>query len=127
MPCKDAPQLPSDQREIIRQILAYVIVHPQAKDTLEGISKWWGPKGHMESSIAEIQDGLNFLVARGWMRERVVTPTPKIYGMNKGRLAQIKAFLHELECKTAEEKGQKRKMLCTNEGNENLRILNWII
>jgi hypothetical protein len=104
MPSPDASQLPSHQRSILRQILAYVIVYPDAKDTLQGIRKWWRLGGRAEPGEDEIQGVLNFLVARGWVTEREVTPAPRIYGLNKERLAEITAFLQELECRTADGK-----------------------
>ena len=99
MPSPDASQLPGDQRRLLRQILAYVTAHPEAKDTLEGIRRWWGPSGRVELSSEEIQNVLNFLVARGWVTEREVTPAPRIYGLNQKLLAEITAFLQELEGK----------------------------
>lgn len=95
MPSPGASQIPSHQRSLIRQILAYVVAHPEAKDTLEGIRKWWGPSGRVELSGEEIQNVLNSLVALGWVTEREVTPAPRIYGLNQERLAEIKAFLQE--------------------------------
>jgi hypothetical protein len=82
---------------ILRHILAYVLAHPEAKDTVEGIRQWWGLEGRTEPSEDELQKVLKFLVVRGWMTAREVTPTPRIYGVSKERLAEIEVFMRELE------------------------------
>ncbi len=85
-------------RKMMQQILHYLIEHPDAKDTIEGILKWWFPKNHVERQI-EVREALNVLVSKEWLTERELTPSPKIYGLNKDHLKEIKGFLHELESK----------------------------
>jgi hypothetical protein len=97
MPAADASQLTSRQRSLLHQILAYVVAHPEAKDTLEGIRKWWGLEGRAAVREDEVQGALDVLVARDWMIKREVTPAPRIYGVNKNQLTEIRAFLQELE------------------------------
>lgn len=92
----DATHLTQYQQTILRQLLAYMLTHPDAKDTLPGIRKWWGVEDQTELGGAGIQRVLDFLVARGWATEREVTPAPKIYGLNKERLAEIGAFVQTL-------------------------------
>ncbi len=97
VPTSETTPLPKHQRRVLRQILTYVLAHPNAKDTLEGIHKWWGLEGRAEFKRDRIQKALKFLMSRGWVTEREVTPTPRIYGVNKEQLAEIKAFLQTLE------------------------------
>jgi len=97
MSSADASRLPSPQRSMLRQMLAYMTVHPDAKDTVEGIRKWWRLAGRSVPTEEEMQEVLDFLAAREWLAERQVTPTQKIYGVNKERLGEITAFLQELE------------------------------
>lgn len=100
VPKREDKQLSTSQQKILREILVYVVAHPDAKDTVEGIRKWWGLKGRTEPGEDEgIQRALDFLVTRRWVREREVTPAPRIYGVNKARLTEITAFLQELESK----------------------------
>lgn len=82
---------------VIQQILRYLIVHPDAKDTVQGILRWWLPKDPVEHSEGEVQEALDVLVTRRWLTKRQTTSSHKIYAMNKGKLEVIKAFLRELE------------------------------
>ncbi len=88
------------RQKLIEEILHYLTEHPDAKDTLEGILKWWTPKSQAEIDGKAIQEVLDFLVSKGWLTKREIFPSPKIYGLNKNRLKEIKAFLRELTNKT---------------------------
>ncbi len=93
----EVTQLTKHQQTILRQLLAYMLIHPDAKDTIRGIRKWWRVEGQTELSGVGIQRVLDFLVAQEWATEREVTPAPKIYGLNKERLAEIATFLQQLQ------------------------------
>ena len=47
------------------EVLAYLSSHPNAADTLEGITNWWLPRQRYERGRRRIQDTLDQLVARG--------------------------------------------------------------
>lgn len=76
-----------------REILRYLIEHPGAMDTAEGVRKWWLPRDGVEPGVEEVQAVLNFLVSKGWLIARDTTPSPKIYGVNPDVLENIKKFL----------------------------------
>jgi len=80
----------------MQDILRYLIAHPQAKDTLEGIIAWWCPKIGVECGKAEVQEVLDQLVSRGWLMERESRPVQTIYGLNKERREEIELFLQRL-------------------------------
>jgi hypothetical protein len=77
----------------MRLILQYCIEHPDAKDTPEGIQKWWLPKGQMDRGIDEVQSALDLLISRGWLRKRGRIPSKEIYGINKDCIPEIRSFL----------------------------------
>ena len=81
---------------LMQDILRYLIAHPQAKDTLEGIIAWWCPKSRIECGKAEVQEVLDQLVSRGWLMERESRPVQTIYGLNKERREEIELFLQRL-------------------------------
>ena len=45
------------------QILAYLKEHPQASDTIEGISQWWLPGVYHTKSLGEVRAALEHLVS----------------------------------------------------------------
>jgi len=47
------------------EILRYVVQHPEAKDTVEGIAQWWLLGARANPSVAEVKAGLDCLVAQG--------------------------------------------------------------
>jgi hypothetical protein len=78
----------------IREILQYLIDNPEAKDTLQGILRWWLPN-EVDRGEAEVQEALDGLVANGWLTQRRMTPSRTLYGLNKDNLEEIRAFLRE--------------------------------
>lgn len=52
-------------QDVAQSILAYFRLHPQAKDTLEGVARWWV---NAEPSLAE--EALDLLVRNGRVSKR---------------------------------------------------------
>ena len=86
-------------RTLKSQILLYLVEHPDAKDTREGILKWWVPAGREDTEAERIQGALKELVERGWIVERETAASKKIYGLNKEQLPQIRRFLSQTDQK----------------------------
>jgi hypothetical protein len=84
---------PGTNEQVIRAILRYLVEHPDAKDTIEGISKWWRPNGIPECRQDEVQQGLDSLVSKGWLIVRGLSPSQKIYALNKKCIKEIRAYL----------------------------------
>jgi hypothetical protein len=80
---------------MIRHILQYLIAHPEAKDTLRGIIRWWLPGDFRAWEAGEVQEALDALVTRGWLTWRGITPSQSLYGMNREKLEEIERFLCE--------------------------------
>ena len=82
---------------VIQQILCHLIAHPDAKDTVQGILRWWLPKDPVERSEEEVQNALDVLVARGWVRvtKRQTITSQQLYGLNKEKPEEIERFLRE--------------------------------
>ena len=83
-----------NRQTVIREILRYLVEHPDAKDTLAGIVKWWLPTNHRGWESDVVQEALDLLVARRWLKVRRTISFKKIYGVNKARLEEIRAFLN---------------------------------
>jgi hypothetical protein len=84
---------PGGDQQVMRGILQYLVEHPDAKDTPEGIYKWWLPKGHSDWRKAEVQRALDLLTSKGWLTKRGTVPSKEIYGINKDKLGEIKNLL----------------------------------
>ena len=67
--------------------------HPDAKDTGEGIAKWWLAGTDAESKKKQVQNALDCLTARGWLTKRETSRREKIYGLNRNLLPEIRGFL----------------------------------
>jgi hypothetical protein len=81
------------RRAVIQAILQYLIRNPDAKDTLEGILKWWLPEAQGEWGKEDVQKALHVLTSKGWLLRRRTSPSEEIYGVNKDKLAEIRRFL----------------------------------
>ena len=79
--------------EFVLEILRYVVAHPTAKDTIQGIEKWWLSRGIGREGRTKMEQHLNLLVARGWLIGRGSPQSETIYSLNENRLAEINDFL----------------------------------
>lgn len=84
---------PSD--ELIVEILRYLVAHPRAKDTIDGIEKWWLPKSRTREGKRRLEKTLNWLADKGWLIARSSPRSETIYSLNENGLDEIRAFLKE--------------------------------
>jgi hypothetical protein len=82
------------RRAVIQAVLHYLIKNPDAKDTIEGVRRWWLPEGYREQGQEKLEETLDFLVSKNWLTTRM-TSQQKIYGLNKIFLEQIKNYLND--------------------------------
>lgn len=80
----------SQDAAIRHSILDYLIRHPGAKDTREGVINWWIAKPCPDERIAI--EALEALVTRGWILKRATSSEP-IYSLNQAQLQQIREFV----------------------------------
>ena len=84
----------SPRREVIRPVLKYLISNPDAKDTTEGVRRWWLTEGRCEQRPVDVDETLQFLVAKNWLTMRITPQQEKLYGLNKLYLQEIVDFLN---------------------------------
>jgi hypothetical protein len=83
-------------RSVVLSIVRYLVHNPDAKDTLEGISKWWRAPDESEWTRAEVSEALDLLVKREWVNVREIGTGVSLYGVNPRRLDEMNRFLAEI-------------------------------
>jgi hypothetical protein len=53
------------RKPVGREILRYLVRHPEANDTVEGIVEWWLLDQKIEESVAEVKAVLDELIEQG--------------------------------------------------------------
>jgi hypothetical protein len=85
----------SGQPAIASDILAYLVEHPQAQDTLEGIVQWWLVEQRIKQVISEVKSALEELVRQGLVLEHEGADRQARYSINLEKRAQIRARLKQ--------------------------------
>lgn len=80
----------SQDAGITHSILDYLVRHPGAKDTRDGVINWWIAKPCPDEHLA--MEALEALVTRGWILKRATSGQP-IYSLNQAQLNEIRAFV----------------------------------
>jgi len=82
-----------DRSPVMADILRYFVEHPDAKDTIEGIARWWLPAPRQSPGRDAVQRAIDELVTRGWIVRRETSPSHVIYGLDKRHLDAITNML----------------------------------
>lgn len=80
-------------QETAKEILRYLVDHPEAEDTLEGIARWWLERRRIDQTVDEVGESLDLLVARGMVEVRLEKTRLARYRMNGDKRKQIATFL----------------------------------
>jgi hypothetical protein len=81
---------------LVRGILLYVVEHPDAKDTLDGINEFWLAGGRIHYGKTKVRDALEFLAAtKHWLTKNKAGASVTLYGLNKERLTEINSYLRQ--------------------------------
>jgi Fe2+ or Zn2+ uptake regulation protein len=65
--------------DLAGQIMEYLQGHPDAEDTLEGITRWWLMARRVDHSVAEVRKALEKLKAEGRVVQREIGGGPSLY------------------------------------------------
>lgn len=80
-------------QKIAYEILAYMLEHPDAQDTLEGITEWWLPGGDARPNVALVAEALAELTVQGFMLARRGEDARALYKVNRRKLREISDVL----------------------------------
>lgn len=76
-----------------REILAYLIEHPDAQDTLDGIVQWWLPDRELRYRIALVREAIRELAESGRIIPCTRENSQTYYRINEEKRAEIEEFV----------------------------------
>jgi hypothetical protein len=74
-------------------ILGYLFSHPDAKDTAEGVEKWWLNGQEINVNARVVRGSLDYLVRLGWLVSSDRQGSEMVYGLNGDRRNKLRQFL----------------------------------
>ena len=74
-------------------ILGYLSSHPDAKDTVDGVEKWWLNDMEINMDARTVRGSLDHLVKLGWLVSYQRQGTGMVYGLNRDRRERLRQFL----------------------------------
>ena len=87
-----------DQRcPMADKVLAYLVQHPQARDTMEGIVEWWLLEQRIRCAIADVEAALSDLVRKDFLISRQRSDGRISYGLNREKEREIRRHLRRAE------------------------------
>jgi hypothetical protein len=81
------------ENEIMRDILAYLVDHPEAQDTLEGITEWWLLEQKIKYQTKIVQEALEELVKSGLILTHKSWNSRTHYHINQRKYEEIQELL----------------------------------
>jgi hypothetical protein len=86
---------------LAEEVLQYLQAHPNASDTLLGITEWWLMKQRVEIAANDVQEALDQLVAHGFVI-KAGSHDSASYRLNRRRLQQIGSLLAKRDKESTE-------------------------
>jgi hypothetical protein len=88
--------LVTDKTQIGNEILAYLVDHPKAQDTMEGIVSWWLLERTIKFQEAQVKKALAELVAKGFVIEQKGNNSTIHFRVNQSRFEEIKKLVERM-------------------------------
>jgi hypothetical protein len=86
-----------DKSTIAHEILAYLIDNPGARDTLDGIMKWWLLDRKIRYQMTLVEKALDELVDQELVIEEKKMDSTNIYRVNNHRLGEIEGRIKKFK------------------------------
>ena len=80
---------------IAHEILGYLSDHPDAEDTVEGITEWWVLEECLRRQRAEVQRALDEWVADGLLVKKPARYSDARYRLSEGKLPELRKLLNQ--------------------------------
>lgn len=84
-----------EERVVGRSILAYLVDHPGAQDSVEGIVRWWLLEQKVKFHTNKVEEALAELVSEGYVVVHDKMDAWATYRVNPDKLAEIVALLEK--------------------------------
>ena len=88
-----APMSENEEVRIRKDILSYLVRHPDAQDTVEGIVQWWLLEQKAQDALCAAKEVLDSLLANGWLEARIGNDGRDHYRVRAERLGEIRAYI----------------------------------
>jgi hypothetical protein len=82
---------PSEQK-VAKEVMRYFLHHPNATDSLEGISRWRLLQEHIEQTVAETHVAIRWLVEREFLEELRGQTSQPVFVLNRKNRAEAEQF-----------------------------------
>lgn len=90
-----ASDSPAD--ETAREILDYLLRHPDAADSLEGLARWRLAEVTVRRTLDETERAVQWLVARGWVHEVARPNSAALFTLDEARRDEAARFLEPVK------------------------------
>jgi hypothetical protein len=74
-------------------VLDYLLKHPSAQDTLQGIAEWWILRDEIDRQVEKVAGVLDSLVSKGLLTVGKTSGTAGYYRLNTEKLPEIQSLL----------------------------------
>ena len=89
----DRPAFLEHNDALAWMILGYLLPNPDAKDTVDGIEKWWLNSLEIGRDARTVRGSLDHLVKLGWLVAYQRLGSGVVYGLNRDRREKLRRFL----------------------------------
>jgi hypothetical protein len=89
--------------EMAFEILTYLVQHPRAQDTFEGILQWWLLERYIERQRVAVEAAVEELVESGLILTRHGRDRRRRFALNPARCAEAQALVASRETVAARE------------------------
>jgi len=82
--------------DLQREILGYLMAHPGAADTREGITEWWMLERCIQRQLREVDDALHQLIGKGLVETIHMASSAPCFRLRPDRIDEVR---HIVEAK----------------------------
>jgi hypothetical protein len=104
----------NDDISMAKMILSYLIKNPEAKDTIQGIAKWWLLNEKIDQTLNNILNAMNFLTIQNLVHENNFRNDCISYQINEDELDRIRDLIGDEAMRSVTYRNQEKSVHNTN-------------